>query len=197
MGHPNATEPDSSENPSPSGWDELSGRLTAVEAALREGDRRAVHRETVIDRLHEENRELRTGVHRQLLEPVVSDLVRLYDGLVRESGRFAADPEAAQAAALLASFADDVELALDRCGVEVVAAVVGEPFRAGGHAAVGTEACTESRLDGTVAVPVGAGLRDRATGRMRRLPKARFFRFEGGTTDDRRRDLDVDAATDR
>ncbi len=95
------------------------------------------------------------------------------------------DPATQPAGALLTSFADDVELTLDRCGVEVVTAVVGEAFRAGHHAAVGTEPCTALDLDGTVAIAVGVGLRDRATGTMRRLPKARFFRFEGDETTDR------------
>ena len=66
---------------------ELAGRLDRVEAQLAEFHRRSAHREAVIDRLHEENQRLRDGFGRIVLEPVVTDLIRLHDQLNREARR--------------------------------------------------------------------------------------------------------------
>ena len=63
---------------------ELATRLEKVEEHLAESHRRAAHRESVIDRLHEENQRLHGGIRRMILEPVVTDLIRLYDQLERE-----------------------------------------------------------------------------------------------------------------
>ena len=48
---------------------ELAGRLDQVEAHLAEFHRRAAHRESVIDRLHEENQRLHDGIGRIILDP--------------------------------------------------------------------------------------------------------------------------------
>jgi hypothetical protein len=63
---------------------ELAGRLGQVEEQLTEFHRRSAHRELVIDRLHEENQQLRGGFGKIILEPVVADLIRLDDQLNRE-----------------------------------------------------------------------------------------------------------------
>ena len=59
---------------------ELASRLGRVEEQLADFHRRAAHRESVIDRLHEENQQLRAG-RTAILEPVIADLIRLYDQL--------------------------------------------------------------------------------------------------------------------
>ncbi|MBB5959592.1 molecular chaperone GrpE (heat shock protein) [Saccharothrix tamanrassetensis] len=148
----------------------LTDRVGRIETAVADFNRRSAHRETIIDRLHDENQTLRNGLRRELLEPVVSDLVRLYDGLHRQAAHLGSD--------LFASFADDVALTLDRCGVEVVDAVPGEPFEAGRHSVGGTVPCAEAEHHNTVVSPLAAGLRDRETGRMRRLTRATFYRAE-------------------
>lgn len=149
---------------------DLAERLSAVETAVKDFHRRAAHRELVIDRLHEENQSLRNGMRREVLEPVVADLVRLYDGLTAQAQHLSSE--------LFASFADDVVLVLDRCGIEVVAAVAGEPFQSGLHAVGSVVECADPALHNTVAAPLLAGLRERDTGRMRRLAKASFHRVE-------------------
>ena len=56
------TEPETAqdgEGPALAG--ELSGRLDKVEGQLSEFHRRSAHRESLIDRLHEENQRLRPG----------------------------------------------------------------------------------------------------------------------------------------
>ncbi|GGU59204.1 hypothetical protein GCM10010178_59310 [Lentzea flava] len=147
---------------------DLAERLSAVETAVKDFHRRAAHRESVIDRLHEENQSLRNGMRREVLDPVISDLVRLYDGLNAQAQRLSSE--------LFASFADDVVLVLDRCGIEVVAAVAGEEFQSGLHAVGSVEETADPALHNTVAAPLLAGLRERDTGRMRRLAKAVFYR---------------------
>jgi molecular chaperone GrpE len=152
----------------PDGLAGFAERLGAVETAVKEFHRRSAHRESVIDRLHEENQSLRTGMRREVLEPVVADLVRLHDGLAAQAEQSSSE--------LFASFADDVVLALDRCGIEVVTARRGEAFTSGLHAVGSVEECSDPALHNTVAVPLLAGLRDRETGRIRRLAKATFYR---------------------
>src|ERR1700751_2016644 len=104
---------------------ELAGRFDRVEEQLAEFHRRSAHRESVIDLLHEENQQLRAGISRVILEPIVADLIRLYDQIDREVRRLKAD---GQETRLLWSFADDVAQILDRCGFEIYSANPGDPF---------------------------------------------------------------------
>jgi molecular chaperone GrpE (heat shock protein) len=159
-------------DPGPLG--ELAGRLTRIEQHLAESHRRAAHRETVIDRLHEENQHLRNGVARVLLEPVTADLIRLHDQLAREAKRFEA---AGQDGQLLRSFAGDVELILDRCGIETFSAEPGDPFERGRHRAVGVVPCAAESQHNTVAEVVAAGFYERDTSQVRRSLQARFHQF--------------------
>src|SRR5687767_5341368 len=89
---------------------EILARLRAIEAEAVEYHRRSAHRETVIDRLHEENQQLRADFRRTILEPVVADLIRLYDHLLRDSYRLGQSKEGDGTAKFLQTFAEDVEL---------------------------------------------------------------------------------------
>ena len=152
----------------------LADRLAKVEEQLAEFHRRAAHRELVIDRLHEENTELRSGLSRIILEPVVADLIRLYDQLDRESRRLESNAENWQ---LMRSFADDVALILDRCGIEVFSAEPGEPFQPDRHRPLAVVACEDQSQHNTVAEVLAAGFTDRQTGRIRRPVQARFHQY--------------------
>jgi hypothetical protein len=66
---------------------DVAERLRLIEQQCSEFHRRSAHRETVIDRLVEENRELESAVNRSALEPVAADFLRLYDALCREAAR--------------------------------------------------------------------------------------------------------------
>jgi hypothetical protein len=66
---------------------DVAERVRLIEQQASEFHRRSAHRETVIDRLVEENRELESAVNRSVLEPVAADLLRLYDALCREAAR--------------------------------------------------------------------------------------------------------------
>ncbi|MEU4829439.1 nucleotide exchange factor GrpE [Streptosporangium sp. NPDC023615] len=188
-------------------------RLAAIESAVAEFNRRSAHRETVIDRLHEENQALRGGLYRTILEPVVADLIRMHDALLREVTRLtgdggeksakdgegeAADTASAANAAnaahgrLLASFADDTLLMLERCGLEEFTARPGEPFDAGRHTAVSVVPVTDEALDNTVAEVVAIGFVERETGRVRRPVRARFHRYRRADDRDHGGDHDRD-----
>ena len=156
---------------------DMAERLRLIEQQASEFHRRSAHRESVIDRLHAENRELEGTVSRSVLEPVAADLLRLYDALCREAARLpgaAPDP-----AALLRRFAEEVELILDRCGFEPVTAAAGDPLLVGEHAVSSVADTTDQGLDGTVAQVIATGMRDRATGRVRRPLRAQVYRFVG------------------
>lgn len=138
----------------------------------------------MIDRLHEENQQLRAGQRREILEPVVVDLVRIYDGLLAQASRLIDDPAQTAMGKMFASFADDVALALDRCGLDIFVAVAGEKFDSVLHSAAGTEPCDQPESHNTVAIPVASGLRERDTGRVRRPAKARFHRYRPTESED-------------
>jgi molecular chaperone GrpE (heat shock protein) len=165
---------------------ELAGRLGKVEEQLADFHRRSAHRESVIDSLHEENQRLRGGIGRIILEPVVADLIRLYDEIEREARRLDTD---GRDGTMLRSFADDVAQILDRCGIEIFSAEPGDPFQRGRHRPVGVVPCNEESRHNTVAEVVAAGFYERDTGRVRRPVHARFHQYspcggEAGPTPD-------------
>jgi molecular chaperone GrpE len=171
---------------------EIIERLELIEQQAGEYHRRSAHTESVIDRLHAENQELRDNARSSVFEPVAADLIRLYDSLSREAERLAgavADPAAAK---LMMSFAEDAELILDRCGFEPVGATAGDPFIVGEHAAVAVDITDDESLNNTVARVVATGLRDKATGVVRRPLKARVYRI---TTSSDSPDSNSDRAT--
>jgi molecular chaperone GrpE (heat shock protein) len=157
---------------------ELTGRLGQVEEQLAEFHRRSAHRELVIDRLHEENQQLRSGFGKIILEPVIADLIRLDDQLSREVRRLEAD---GQDPRLLWSFAEDVRQILDRCGIEVFSADPGDPFDRDRHRALAVVACQDESRHNTVAEVVAAGFAERGTGRVRRPVQARFYQYTPGS----------------
>jgi molecular chaperone GrpE (heat shock protein) len=157
---------------------DLAGRLGRVEAQLAEFHRRSAHRELVIDRLHEENQQLRGGIARLILEPVVADLIRLDDQLTREVRRLESD---GQDPRLLWSFAEDVRQILDRCGIDVFSAEPGDPFDRDRHRPLAVVPCQDESRHNTVAEVVAAGFAERETGRVRRPVHARFYQYSPGS----------------
>jgi molecular chaperone GrpE (heat shock protein) len=158
---------------------EILKRLQLIEQQSSDYHRRSAHRESVIDRLHAENEELRDNSRRAVFEPVAADLIRLYDHLASELERLArasADPAITK---LMMSFTQDIELMLDRCGFELFTAVAGDPFVVGEHAVAAVTETEDESLNKTVARVVSAGLRDRESGKIRRPLKAQVYRFAG------------------
>jgi molecular chaperone GrpE len=158
-------------------FEELTTRLAKVEVQLAEFHHRSAHRESVIDRLHEQNQRLRSGIGRIILEPVVADLIRLYDQLDREVRRLEAGGADRK---LLGSFADDVAQILDRCGIEVFSAEPGDPFEHGRHRPLAVVACGDASRHNTVAEVVTVGFAERESRRIRRPVQARFYQYSPG-----------------
>lgn len=153
---------------------ELAGRLDRVTEQLADFHRRSAHRESVIDHLHAENRQLQSGLGKAILDPVVSDLIRLYDQIDREVRRLKAAGEDER---LLWSFADDVAMILDRCGVESYSAEPGDPFDRERQRPVGVVASPDESRNNTVAEVTAVGFADRESGRVRRPLHAQFYQY--------------------
>jgi molecular chaperone GrpE len=154
-------------------------RLAGIEAGIAEFHQRSAYREAVIDRLHQDNQLLRSGERRALLEPVVADLIRLYDALEREAARLEAEPDGSAATgALLRGFASEVELILDRCGIERFSAEAGDPYRAGEHRPLSVVPVADPARHNTLAVVLAPGFRDRDSGRVKRPVHARFHQYK-------------------
>jgi len=156
---------------------EIIERLELIEQQAGAYHQRSAHTESVIDHLHAENQELRNNARSSVFEPVAADLIRLYDSLSREAERLAGEVADPATAKLMMSFAEDAELILDRCGFEPVRATAGDLFIVGEHAAVAVDSTDDESLNNTVARVVATGLRDKATGVVRRPLKARVYRI--------------------
>jgi molecular chaperone GrpE (heat shock protein) len=126
--------------------------LAALTKRLEREHERAAHRETVIDRLHEENQALRRGELQSAFEPVRAALYRLHDLARREAEHWARaePPDPAHAAALLTAVADEVADALARTGVERFTVAPGEPYDSTRHRPVAVETVTDPGDAGTV-----------------------------------------------
>jgi molecular chaperone GrpE len=140
------------------GVDPVASRLDSIEVALvdiaREldaGNERASARERVIDRQHGEIERLRSIERVGSMRPVVIDLCKLRNDLMRQAARLPAELGGDRFASLLESFAETVEDALERCGVMVLPREVGSPFLAGRERVAGVVEADDPELDGTVA----------------------------------------------
>jgi molecular chaperone GrpE (heat shock protein) len=128
--------------------DRIHGVLADLARATGREHDRAVHRERVIDRLHEENQRLRHNETQTAFEPVRTSLYRLYDLVRRESERETADP--AHVPKLLAAIADELAEIIARTGVERMPVDEGDAFDPARHRPAGTRDVDDVERDGTV-----------------------------------------------
>jgi molecular chaperone GrpE len=161
------------ERPVPPAGSAVAERLAAVEEALTALARRfdgesarAAARERVIDRQHADIERLRGDDRVGLLRPVVTDLCRLRNDLLRQSAVVPPEISAEQVAALLESYAVSVEEALLRCGVEVLPREVDTPFAPGRQQVARIVEVDDPRRDGTVAEVVQDGYAEIDGGRL-------------------------------
>jgi molecular chaperone GrpE (heat shock protein) len=154
----------------------IAERLSDLESQGAEYHRRAAYREAIIDRLHRENEKLRDEARGSVFDPITADLIRLYDSFCRDAERFAENGAEPGIIKLMESYAEDVQLILDRCGLEPFGAATGEPFRVGEHAVAGTAETPEESRHNTVAEVLAVGFRDRVSGQVKRPLRARFYR---------------------
>ena len=162
---------------------EMAERLGQVERHLAGFHRRAAYRESVIDELHAENQRLRDGLSRMILDPVVTDLIRLHDQLDGEARRLGGDQPDGR---LLRSFADDILEILERCGMDVFSAEPGDLFQRGQHRVVGVVPCEDESRHNTVAKVTAVGFRERDTGRVRRTVQAYYHQYPALAQPDQR-----------
>jgi molecular chaperone GrpE len=89
---------------------------------------RAAQRESVIDYLRSELETLRRGERRGILRPLLTDMCRLRNDLLRQAATLPADYDAERAVKLLLSYAETVQLTLESNGVERYAPDEGDAF---------------------------------------------------------------------
>ena len=145
--------------PSEPGERDQDGELMAeIAASVRElahsSERyhaRAQQRESVIDHLSAELERLRRGERRGLLKPLLVEICRLRNDLLRQAGELPADFDAERAALLLRSYAESAELALENSGVVAFAPDGGDAFDPRMHRRVGGEPAGDPALVGRIA----------------------------------------------
>lgn len=145
--------------------DTLTGHVADLRQVMAAHQDRAAAQERVIERLHEENERLRSGERLLLLRPVLTDLLRLRNDLLRQAGTLPELMPTEHVSELLESFAYSVEMALGRCGVEVLRPEGDAPFDPSTQRASRVVDAPSPELDGTVAAVLGDGYLDTVTGR--------------------------------
>jgi len=127
------TEPTADENEDK--WSDILANFTAQ---LKESNRLSKERESVIDRLHEENQRLKHGEIQQALLPVFRDLIRLYDDLSATISRYTINATGDEKIVRdLNCFKETIGDILYRYGVEPVEVEAGSDFNPKEHKAVG------------------------------------------------------------
>jgi molecular chaperone GrpE (heat shock protein) len=126
----------------------IPSKLEALLSSMEKEHERAAFRESVIDRLHAENQQLRRGELEALLDPVRGGLFRVHDMARRAAEQCRA---AAQGGAeLLDAVADEAADVLRSVGVERFEVSPGEDYDATRHRSVGAVAVDEAWRDRTV-----------------------------------------------
>jgi molecular chaperone GrpE len=138
--------------------DTIEPTLTEAAAAVREltisverYHDRAVQRESVIDYLRAELEFLRRGERRGLLRPLLADMCRLRNDLLRNAAGSLADEDAGKVAELLLSYAESVQLTLESNGVVTYEPEEGDGFDPRKHRLVRTEVTEDPALAGRIA----------------------------------------------
>jgi molecular chaperone GrpE len=112
---------------------------------------RSEQREGVIDYLRSELEVLRRGERRGLLRPLLTDMCRLRNDLLRQAGRLPADYDAEKAAGLLESYAESIQLTLESNGVVTYVPDEGDSFDPRKHRKVKNEDSADPAMTGRIA----------------------------------------------
>jgi molecular chaperone GrpE len=134
------------------------GVLAEMAATLREladasvrYHARAEQREGVIDHLRSEVDVLRRGERRGLLRPVLADLCRLRDDLLKQAATLPSEFGPDKAADLLRSYAETIELTLESNGVVTYTPDCGDAFNPRMHRRIKGEPTADRALAGYIA----------------------------------------------
>ena len=144
----------------------LAAELRDMRLEMRGAGERAAARERIIDRLHEDNQRLRAGDRQLVLRPVLTDLQRLRNDLLRQADAVPGEMDGDAVGALLRSYAHSVELTLERGGVEVLHPAPGDRFDAARHRPQAVLPAPEPEADGTVADVLADGYFETTTDRV-------------------------------
>ncbi|HEY0460095.1 MAG TPA: nucleotide exchange factor GrpE [Pyrinomonadaceae bacterium] len=158
-------------------FDSLEKRLIELMGLVEESNRIANERERIIDRLHQENQQLKQGELEQAIMPVWRDLIRLFDDLKQTANRYV-EREELQKQSIVKDFEcyrDIVEDILYRYGVERYTAESGVPFNSKEHKALGVVETSESVNDKTLARVLRDGFK--TENRNIRFLEVEVFRF--------------------
>jgi molecular chaperone GrpE (heat shock protein) len=141
---------------------QVTALLASLSDQLKETNRISRERETVIDKLHQENQRLKQGELQQALLPILRDLIRLYDDLNITAVKYA-DPAAAAGGEKyvndLYCYRETVADILYRHGVEKIEVTPGEDFNSKEHKAVAAAPVAEQEQDRKISRVVRDGFR--------------------------------------
>lgn len=162
------------------GEERLSSLVEQVESLARlmeEANRLAQERERIIDRLHQENQQLRQGELQQAILPIFRDLVRLYDDIRQTTRVYGSRTEITpqQVARDFECLAEMVTDILYRQGVECYEAHEGDLFNPKEHRVLAALPTPEQAKDRTIARSVRDGFRTDI--RPVRLLEAEVYRY--------------------
>lgn len=130
---------------------EIAGAVREIADASARYHTRAQQREGVIDHQQAELDLLRRGERRGLLRPMLADLCRLRNDLLKQAATLPGDFDAAKAADLLRSYAETIQLTLESNGVIAFAPDSGEAFDPRMHRRVSGEGTADPALTGRIA----------------------------------------------
>lgn len=161
--------PEASARPHPDGEDptgvhlllaDISATVRELAIASERYHSRAQQREGVIDHLHSEVDMLRRGERRALLRPLLAEVCRLRDDLLRQADELPDDFSPDRARLLLRSYAESAEIALENSGVIAFAPGDGDTFDPRMQRRVGGKPTSDPALHGCVATVRRSGYMD-------------------------------------
>ena len=151
QGNDRAAHADSADDGTPALLAGLSAEVRRLADSSAQYHARAEQREGVIDHLRSELEQLRRGERRGLLRPLLVEICRLRDDLLRQADGLPGDFDTERAGLLLRSYAESVEIALENSGVIAFAPAAGDPFEPRMHRQVGGVPGSDPALAGRVA----------------------------------------------
>jgi molecular chaperone GrpE len=147
---PDRQEPESAHQAADT-FTEILQALQELADSSRRYHVRAEHREGVIDHLHSEVDTLRRGERRGLLRPLLVEICRLRNDLLRQADDLPPDFDAERTRLLLRSYAESIELALEDNGVVTYSPEEGASFEPRMQRRVGGEPTSDPAATGRVA----------------------------------------------
>jgi molecular chaperone GrpE len=139
---------------------QIHEQLVALTTQAERYHERAAQREALIDSMHAELGKLRLGERRSLLRPLLIEVCRVRDDLLRQASTLPENFDRERAGALLESYAGSLEVALEDYGVADFTPEPGEPFQGSLHRAAGKAPTADAALVGTIASVVSPGYRE-------------------------------------